>query len=115
MTSRRLLKSLEKATNGETPEFCPFEILRKYLKLRKEYKSENEPFFVFSDRSPVSPDNVRTVLKRVLEINNYNVNEFTFHMLRAGRATDLLKAGVSVETIKKLGRWTSNCIYTYLR
>ena len=96
-------------------EFCPFQILRNYLNVRKPYKSVKEPFFVFSDRSVVTPDNVRAVLHRILEINNFNTAEFSFHMLQAGRATDLLKAGVSVETIKKLGRWRSNCVYTYLR
>ena len=96
-------------------QFCPFDILRRYLAQRKPYKSEKEPFFVFRDRSPVTPANVWKVFKVLLKINNYSLKEFSLHGFRSGRAVDLLKAGVSVETIKKLGRWKSNCVYRYLK
>ena len=35
------------------------------------------------------------------------------HGIRLGHVTDLLNLGVSVETIKKLGRWKSNAVYVY--
>ena len=43
------------------------------------------------------------------------LNSIVFHGLRAGRAVDLLRMGVSFETIKKLGHWKSNIVYEYLR
>ena len=33
--------------------FCPFTISRQYLHQRGNYKSDNEPFFVFSNRDPI--------------------------------------------------------------
>ena len=94
---------------------CPFELLRNYLTQRKSYKTIEEPFFVFRDRTPVKPMNVTTVLKDILRKNNFNESLYSMHSFRTGRASDLLKAGVSVETIKKLGRWKSNSVYKYLR
>ena len=40
---------------------------------------------------------------------------YLFHGFQSGRASDLLKLGVSVETIKKLGRWHSNAVFRYLK
>ena len=85
------------------------------MKIRKPYKRGSEPFFVFKDRTPVTPAHVRVVFKDILKINNYNPKLFSLHSMRAGHACDLLKAGISVETIKKLGRCKSNSVYVYLR
>ena len=40
---------------------------------------------------------------------------YNTHSLRTGCALDLLKLGLSVETIKKLGRWKSNTVFMYLK
>ena len=96
-------------------DFCPFKMLTKYLQFRKPMKTDNEQFFVFKDRSPVKPKHVRMILKKLLLINNFNPAPYVFHGIRAGRATDLMESGVSIETIKKLGRWRSSSIFTYLR
>ena len=45
----------------------------------------------------------------------YNSKLYTFHSERSRRALDLLKLGLSVETIKRLGRWKSNAVFRYLR
>ena len=37
------------------------------------------------------------------------------HSLRSGRTCDLYKLGLSVETIKKIGRWKSNAVFRYLK
>ena len=92
------------------PSICPFTLLKDYLKLRKKYKDEKEQFFVFRDRTPVTQ-----LLKKLLQFNNINQAFYSTHALRSGRSSDLLEIGVSVETIRKLGRWRSNAVYTYLR
>ena len=33
--------------------YCPFELSREYLAMRGEYSNEKEPYFIFSDGSPV--------------------------------------------------------------
>ena len=95
---------------------CPFEIMNSYIKVRpKCVDVVNEPFFVFLDRSPVRPLHARDMLKLILKKLSLNSDLYSFHGLHTGRATNLHDWGVSVETIKKLGCWKSNIIYTYLR
>ena len=94
---------------------CPFEALREFTKQRPESNSKDEQFFIYRDRSPVATDKFRKMLKNVLEKMNYNPSLYNLHSLRIGRCGDLYKLGLSVETIKKIGRWKSNAVFTYLR
>ena len=93
---------------------CPFSIVRSYLEVRGKAKSLTEQFFTFSDGSPVNACNVRSVLKMTLTLGGIDPELYSCHSLRIGRASDLLKLGCSVETIKKLGRWRSNAVFCYL-
>ena len=47
--------------------FCPFKLMRKYFHSRGIYTDKEEPFFIFRDGTPVTPDNIRTVLCSMLE------------------------------------------------
>ena len=93
---------------------CPFQLLQNYVVARPTETSHTEPFFVFSDRSPVMAKHMRAVLKLCLKLLNYDSSRYFVHGIRAGRALDLLDLGLSVETIKQLGRWKSNAVFTYL-
>ena len=105
----------KKWTTSIDSAICPYTLLRQYLKVRcPGYLSIDEPFFIFLDRSPVRPDGIRRILKKLLQIAGFQTDLYNFHGLRSGRAGDLLAMGLSVETIKKLGQWKSNCVYTYL-
>ena len=108
------IKSDRKAKSKDKM-FCPFHLLNSYRKMRKHYTSDDEQFFVFRDGSPVLPSHLRKILKDLFKKLNINPNGYTITALRLGRATDLLEMGVSVETIRKLGRWKSSAVYTYLR
>ena len=83
--------------------FCPYQLLKEYLRARLKYKENTEPFFVYRDRTPVTPNAINKVLKDILKHCGINPKNFSMHGMRAGRAGDLLKSGVSVKTIKKLG------------
>ena len=82
---------------------CPFNLLQQYIDYRPRYKLITEPFFIYRDHSGVPPGNMRAVLKVALTTVNYDPKYFGFYQLRSGRAMDLMKLGLSVETIKKLG------------
>ena len=84
---------------------------------RRGYRSRQEPFFVFKDRSPVKPEHVRKVLKEVLIQEGYEVDLYNCYSFRGRRSQDLSLLGVSIEVIKCLGRWSSksNAVYTYLK
>ena len=95
--------------------FCPFELLRNYVKIRPGFKSIDEPFFVLSDRTPVKPETARGMLKKLISLLGLDCTVYDTHSLRIGRCVDLLKIhNLSIETIKKIGRWRSNAVFDYL-
>ena len=94
---------------------CPFQALEKYLAARPKRLNDSEPFFIFRDRSPVALTHYRKLLKQLMKLNRLDYTRYGIHGMRAGRAVDLLELGVSVETIRKLGRWKSTSVYAYLR
>ena len=95
--------------------FCPFQKLNSYVESCPSCRNINERFFVFCDRSSIPPIQLVCTLNISFLHLNLDPKAYSLHGLCAGRASDLLNYGVSVETIKKLGRWKSNAVYTYLR
>ena len=94
--------------------YCPFSILRNYSAIRPSCHNINEPFFIFSDRTPVKPAQFRATLKNILLRIGLNPKLYGSHSFRSGRSTDLYSGNISLETIRKLGRWRSGAVYTYL-
>ena len=90
---------------SEFRHFCPFNLLKIYLKVRGGYHHVNEQFFIFSDGSPLKPGQVCTTLKNLIKCVGLDEKLYSFHGLRSGRATDMLCWGIPLETIKSLGRW----------
>ena len=95
--------------------FCPFYLLRNYVQIRGDYKSDEEDFFILIDGSPVQHDMAWQMLKRMIHSLNLDASLYNFQSLHIGRATDLMKFGYNIETIKRLGCWRSNVVYKYLR
>ena len=98
-----------------TALFCPFTAVCNYLTIRGHYGAIQEPFFVFSNRSPVSPDNVRLILCNALISLNLDASLYGMHSMRAGRATDMYKMGYSICQIQKAWRWKSGAVYKYIK
>ena len=94
---------------------CPCNSLRQYTHLCGGFHSELDPFFVFSDGSPVAPKQFTSFLKKTLTRTGFNNKFYGSHSLRSGRSGDLYKLGLSVETIKKMGCWKSNAVFRYLK
>ena len=108
--------------NSKLPErkfkkrfFCPFRLTRKFLHLRGDYVNEDEQFFMFADGSPVRPCHVRSTLRKILTKLNINCYLYDSHSLRIGRTSNLFKQGISIDNIKKMGRWRSNAVYKYIK
>ena len=110
------ITALQPVSTLETAEkpWCPFKILGDYLSIRGGYCKEEEPFFVFADHSAITPAKVRNVLKIMLKRCNFFITAYSTHSFRAGRVNDLAYSGISVETLKRLGRWRSNAVFKYL-
>ena len=63
---------------------CLFTILHKYINLRPPYATDNEPFFIFSDRTPVKQHQMRFMLKSCLRNTGFDPDLYTVHSLRSG-------------------------------
>ena len=96
-------------------QFCPFRLIKNYLRVRRSCRHKSEPFYIFRDRSPVTPVHVRKVLREALDATGLQANLYDCRGLRAGRAIDLQRMQFSLESIKFFGRWRSNAVFTYLK
>ena len=112
ITSRALNNAAGDST-GQT--ICPYMILKEYLAIRPKYKDVEEPFFVFRDRSAITPMNAMQVLCLILKQKGFNDKLYGTHGFRSGRALDLLRMNVPLPVIRILGRWQSNAVYTCLK
>ena len=108
-------KEFHHGVPNKAHKICPFRSLQNYLLIRPCYLNITEPFFVFRDRSPVTDLHMRSTLHLTLKLMGYQEHLYNCHSFRVGRSCDLMRFGVSVETIKKLGRWKSNVVFSYLR
>ena len=95
--------------------FCPFKLLRDYLKKRGGYKNNYEPLFIMKDKSPITPPMARTLLRECIKKLSLDELNYDMHSLRIGRTCDLIKFHYSIEEVKRMGRWKSNAIYKYIR
>ena len=95
--------------------FCPFQVIQQFLAIRGSFHSDDEQFFIFSDRSPVTPEHARSVLKLTINKLGLDGSVYGMHSFRIGRTTDLIRFNYSVEEVKLMGRWKSNVIYKYIR
>ena len=95
--------------------FCPFGIVRSFMRIRRNYLTDSEPFFIFQDRSPVAPYHVHTKLKQILDALNLDQTMYGMHSFCSGHACDMYKAGYSIPQIQKAGRWRLGAVYHYLK
>ena len=95
--------------------YCPYYLLKEYLDIRPKFLLLDEQFFVFSDYSKVKASHFRSTLKTAIQLSGLDPKVYDTHSLRIGHAVDLRHFQISVETIRKLGRWKSSMVYTYLK
>lgn len=97
-------------------KFCPYQVVVDYLEARGPRLNESDPFFVFIDNTPVKPYQMQAVLKRALSRFDLNPADFGVHSLRIGYATTLDHRHVSLDVIRRKGRWKgTNVVYRYIR
>ena len=106
---------IRKVTKVTDLTICPFQIIKNYLAMRRPAHTRTEQFFVFSDGSTVKDYLMRNTLSKILHLAKFNHTVYSTHSFRIGQSCDLLKMGISVETIKKLGQWKSNSVFKYLK
>ena len=96
--------------------FCPFNLINDFIKARgTSYETYQEGFFVFKDKSPVTAEQARTVLREAIRRIGLESDLYDMHSLRIGRASDLMKYHYTIDEVKRLGRWKSNVVFKYIR
>ena len=64
---------------------CPYRILREYMnQCPQRCINTQEPFFIFSDRTPITTEQTRAVLKQMLNLTGLDADLYNFHSLRIG-------------------------------
>jgi site-specific recombinase XerD len=91
---------------------CPVQAISAYIAIRP---SIGGPLFCHSNGLPVTRSQFSFVLKKCISKTLFLAGHYRSHSFRIGRATDLAASGVTMETIKKMGRWSSDCYKTYIR
>ena len=105
----------EKSGRYASRNFFPFKLFHNYIQLRGAYANNDEQFFVFRDKTPVKPQDARNTLKKAIEIIGLDPKNYNLHSLCIGRTSDLIKFGYSINEVKRMGRWSSNVVYKYIR
>ena len=104
----------EEDYNPSSKNFCPFNIMRRYMRIRGGFDIKTEPLFVFSDGSRVHADQVRRTLRICLSRLGLDPSLYDTHSFRIGMASDMLRQHQDLDRIKMAGRWHSNAVYKYL-
>ena len=95
--------------------FCLFNVVRSYIKLRQPYVETSEQFFIHRDGQPVLAEQARKIPREAISVIGLDSKLYDMHSLHIGRTTDLIKYGNSIDEMKRLGRWRSNVVYKYIR
>ena len=96
--------------------FCPFEAVVEYIAVRGKYANDSDPFFLLPDGvTPLKPHHFRTTLRELIRRLGLNHTLYDTHSMRGGHCSDLYKCRVSINRIRRLGRWKSNAVYKYLK
>ena len=107
--------SLQTESCGCLKLSCSYDILHHYIELREGIQNVNEPFFIFRDSTAVNSHQLCKTLKIILDLSGFDSSKYSSHSFHVGHCCDLLKAGLSIETIKKLGCWKSNVVFNCLK
>ena len=73
-----------KMSKCEKFKYSPFCVLQDYIKVRSPAKTDCEQFFVYSDNSPLCPQQVHANLRKLLQAAGFNKNNYSFHSFKAG-------------------------------
>ena len=102
-------------TTHRIKHFCPFKMVRRYMKIRGEYDYSEEPLFIWRDGSQVSSQQVRKTLRECLQNLGPDAQLYDTHSFRIGMASDMMKQNFSISQIRQKGRWRINMVFKYLR
>ncbi|KAM3936568.1 uncharacterized protein RB166_008366 [Leptodactylus fuscus] len=92
-------------------DVCPVRSVSDYLSRRAQGSS----FLVHESGFPVTSFQFRSVFNKSLSFLGADPSEYGTHSFRIGAATEASRAGLSVESVQRIGRWRSSCYAGYVR
>ena len=95
-------------------DICPVKIMSKFLQLTLSKRaSKKDAFFRLKDGSLLTRARLQTVMRAILSSLGLPAELYGTHSLCIGGATAAAEAGVPVDTIKAMGKWTGECYRYY--
>lgn len=94
---------------------CPVQALLEYLHVRPVDIKRPGPLFCHINGQPLTRYQFSAVLKKALAALGGDYSRYQSHSFRIGAATAAAAMGVSVDDIKRAGRWSSDAFKTYIR
>lgn len=94
------LKPINLHSMGEDFRYCPCKIITHYGKeIRGKSISDNEPFFVYADGSPVKAAQFRSMLKLMIKQMHIDETLYNTQSFRIGACSDLFKRGANLSQL----------------
>lgn len=94
---------------------CPVLSLKKYLEIRPSLPNCQQ-LFIHIDGSCLTRYQVSAVLRKAVSFLNIpDADKFKSHSFRIGACSEAKLRGISDDTIKKWGRWSSDAFTCYIR
>lgn len=94
------------------PSLCCVTAVQQFLKYRP---TNGFYFFCHQNGRPLTSYQFSGVFAKAVQVLGLPPRLYTSHSFRIGRASDLAAKGLLCETIKKLGRWRSRAVESYIR
>ena len=91
---------------------CPLKLLRKFLQSYRKQAPRSDALFRFHNTSLLTRAKLQRTLQEALGLP---AHKYGTHSLRIGSATAAATAGVPMDIIKTMGRWSSECYRQYIR
>jgi hypothetical protein len=87
-------------------KICAFHSLLDYVRECRSTADSSDPLFVFADQSIVSVRDINRLIDRMCTEIGIPKQHYSSHSMRSGGATELYLAGVPIDVIQRLGRWS---------
>lgn len=91
---------------------CCVKAMSDYMQVRNTASSI---LFCHGDSRPLTRSQFASVLSKVIPFTGIMTGKYRSHSFRIGRASELAVKGVSEESIKQMGRWSTSAYKQYIR
>ena len=95
---------------------CPIRLYTQYQQIRLSAAGSKGSLFTYKSGTSLTKERLTEELRTLLALNGCtNYRHYASHSFRIGAATSAAVTGVPEWLIRRMGRWDSDAIYTYIR